>query len=268
MKKLFENWRKYVNESCCPDKVSDTNVDLRLKASEIHGKGIFAGEKIAKGADLGTSHIRKNGMWTIPDLGRWHNHSDNPSCHNTLNGSMKDKTYTRNLVASRDIEPGEEITVNYRLQPDLEQPGQWAIKEGAKQGEEKNISYSGVILDEESKQKLLSLDIPEGWEQIAHHMTITMGSLVHKKGKHDFSKTYPVGSEVQLSVIAVGQDERAMAVKVEPPSPIKTKSWPHVTVAVNRDEGGKPFHSNKIPEENFEPLSGITLIGTVEEVPQ
>ena len=40
---------------------------------------------------------------------------------------MKDKTYTRNLIASRDIEPGEEITVNYRLQPDLEQPGAWAI---------------------------------------------------------------------------------------------------------------------------------------------
>ena len=148
---------------------------------------------------------------------------------------------------------------------DLEQPGQWAIKEHA---EQKNVSYSGVVLDEESKQKLLSLDIPEGWEIISHHMTITMGSLVHKKGKHDFSETYPVGSEIELPVISVGQDERAMAVKVEAPGPIKTKSWPHVTVAVNRDEGGKPFHSNKIPEENFVPLSGITLMGTVEEVSQ
>mgnify|MGYP003645250818 CR=1 FL=1 len=134
--------------------------------------------------------------------------------------------------------------------------------------EQKNISYSGVVLDGPSKQKLLSLDIPEGWEIISHHMTITMGPLVHKKGKHDFSETYPVGSEIQLPILAVGQDERAMAVKVEAPNPIKTKSWPHVTVAVNRNEGGKPFHSNKIPEENFQPLSGITLVGTVEEVPQ
>ena len=133
---------------------------------------------------------------------------------------------------------------------------------------EQNISYSGVVLDEPSKQKLLALDIPEGWEPVAHHMTITMGPLTHPKGKHDFSTTYPVGTEVELLVIAVGKDERAMAVKVQAPNPIKTKSWPHITVAVNREGGGKPFHSNKIPEENFQPLSGIILKGTVEEIPQ
>ena len=133
---------------------------------------------------------------------------------------------------------------------------------------EQNISYSGVVLNEPSKQKLLALDIPEGWEPIAHHMTITMGPLTHPKGKHDFSTTYPVGTEIELPVVAVGKDERAMAVKVEVPNPIKTKSWPHVTVAVNRDGGGKPFHSNKIPEENFQPLSGIILKGIVQEIPQ
>ena len=134
---------------------------------------------------------------------------------------------------------------------------------------EQNISYSGVVLDEESKQKLLSLEIPEGWEQVAHHMTITMGSLIHKKGKHDFSEAYPIGSVVELPVVAVGRDERAMAVQVQTPGEINKKiSFPHITVAVNRAGGGKPFHSNKIPQENFEPLSGITLTGTVEEVPQ
>ena len=134
---------------------------------------------------------------------------------------------------------------------------------------EQNIAYSGIVLDDASKQALLSLPIPEGWEPVAHHMTITLGSLVHKKGKHDFSQTYPAGTEVELPVVAVGQDERAMAVKVEAPSEISKKiSFPHVTVAVNREGGGKPFHSNKIPEENFEPLSGIVLRGVVEEVPQ
>ena len=134
---------------------------------------------------------------------------------------------------------------------------------------DQHISYSGVVLDEESKQKLLALEIPEGWEPVAHHMTITMGALVHKKGKHDFSEAYPIGSEVELPVIAVGRDERAMAVQVRAPAEISKKiSFPHITVAVNRGEGGKPFHSNKIPQENFEPLSGITLRGSVEEVPQ
>tara|TARA_Y100000034_G_scaffold21309_1_gene24529 strand:- start:4658 stop:5101 length:444 start_codon:yes stop_codon:yes gene_type:complete len=134
---------------------------------------------------------------------------------------------------------------------------------------EQNIAYSGIVLDDASKETLLSLPIPEGWEPVAHHMTITLGSLVHKKGKHDFSQAYPAGTEVELPVVAVGQDERAMAVKVETPSEISKKiSFPHVTVAVNREGGGKPFHSNKIPEENFEPLSGIVLRGVVEEVPQ
>lgn len=134
---------------------------------------------------------------------------------------------------------------------------------------EQKISYSGVVLDEQSKQKLLELSIPEGWEPVAHHMTITMGPLQHPKGKHDFSEFYPVGAEVSLPVVAVGQDERAMAVKVKPPAEINKKiSFPHVTVAVNREAGGKPFHSNKIPEENFKPLSGIILNGVVEEVPQ
>jgi hypothetical protein len=132
---------------------------------------------------------------------------------------------------------------------------------------EQNISHSGVVLDEESKQKLLDLNLPEGWEPIAHHMTITMGPLTDEKGKHDFSETYPVGAEIELPVVAVGQDDLAMAVKVSPPSNINSKN-PHVTVAVNRAEGGKPSHSNKIPEENFEPLSGITLRGFVEEILQ
>ena len=134
---------------------------------------------------------------------------------------------------------------------------------------EQHISYSGVVLDEESKQKLLSLEIPEGWEPAAHHMTITMGSLIHKKGKHDFSEAYPIGSVVELPVVAVGRDERTMAVQVRAPAEISKKiSSPHITVAVNRTGGGKPSHSSEIPQENFEPLSGVTLTGTVGEIPQ
>ena len=128
---------------------------------------------------------------------------------------------------------------------------------------EQNISYSGVVLDSASKQKLLDLEIPEGWEPVAHHMTIKIGAL-----KPPYTETYVVGEEHTLPVLSIGKDDRAMAVRVEVPGPIKTKSFPHVTVAVNRAEGGKPFHSNKIPEENFEPLTGILLRGTVQEVPK
>ena len=133
-----------------------------------------------------------------------------------------------------------------------------------------NVAYSGVVLDNESHQRLLnSVDIPEGWETIAHHMTITLGPLLHPKGKHDFSKNYGPGNEVTLKVTHVGLDDRAMAVKVEAPHEISKRiAFPHITVAVNREDGGKPFHSNKIPADNFKPIEGELMVrGTVQEVP-
>lgn len=130
--------------------------------------------------------------------------------------------------------------------------------------EHQSISYSGIVLDEESRQKLLSLPIPEGWEPIAHHMTITKGPL-----KDSLAETYKVGDVMTLTAISLGQDERAMAVKVKPPGEVSNHiSFPHVTIAVNRDVGGKPFHSNEIPEENFKPQETIFLSGVVTEVVQ
>ena len=133
-----------------------------------------------------------------------------------------------------------------------------------------NVAYSGVVLDSESRQRLLdSVNIPEGWEPIAHHMTITLGPLLHPKGKHDFSKNYGPGDEVSLKVTHVGLDDRAMAVKVEAPHEISKRiAFPHITIAVNREGGGKPFHSNKIPGDNFKPVEGNLLVkGIVTEVP-
>ena len=133
-----------------------------------------------------------------------------------------------------------------------------------------SVAYSGVVLDDASRQKLLdSVDIPEGWEPIAHHMTITLGPLLHPKGKHDFSKNYGPGDEVDLKVTDIALDDRAMAVKVEAPHEISKRiAFPHITVAVNREKGGKPFHSNKIPADNFKPIEGELMVrGTVQEVP-
>jgi len=125
MKLLFENWRKYLNESHVPD----TNVILIIKPSDIHGKGVFAGQHISKGTELGVSSRRHGGdNWDIPPLGKWHNHSDQPSCVNVADAPIEGEKYTRKLVAGRDISPDEEITTDYRLQPDLEQPGEWTLQ--------------------------------------------------------------------------------------------------------------------------------------------
>ena len=123
----------------------------------------------------------------------------------------------------------------------------------------KSVNYSAAVLDEESKKELLGLDIPEGWKPIAHHMTITLGPL-----KED--SIYEVGQEVVMPIIAIGRDDRAMAVKVKVDGiNLKHTVFPHVTVAINPD-GGKPMHSKSIPEENFEKISGV-LRGIVTEIP-
>jgi len=116
----------------------------------------------------------------------------------------------------------------------------------------KSISYSAIVLDEESRNKLLGL-VPEGWKPIAHHMTIKLGPLRDSK--------YKVGDKVSMNITAIGIDDRAMAVKVDVER--DDDKFAHVTIAVNPD-GGKPFHSNQI--KDFEKYSG-KLSGVVEEVP-
>lgn len=143
---------------------------------------------------------------------------------------------------------------------------------------ENKISYSGVVLDSKSVEALKSaaqeIGIPEGFifktndgSPLPHHMTIVPFSpIIHPKGKHDFSTDYPVGKKISLKVTHIGFSDEAMAAKVEPPAPISGKvKFPHITIAI--PAGGKPFNSNKIPQENFQPLSKTLIVqGTVEEV--
>ena len=123
-------------------------------------------------------------------------------------------------------------------------------------------SYTAVVLNEASRAKLLSsLPVPTGWEQFAHHMTINMGAA--NKGP----AASLLGSDVQLVANTLGQDETigiiAVGVETNIPSTNKTK---HITVAVNRAAGAKPFFSNKI--ENWVPMTPIPLSGVVAEVAQ
>lgn len=123
------------------------------------------------------------------------------------------------------------------------------------------VLYAAVVLDGESQSKLISQfasKIPEGWKTIAHHMTIVFG-----KGLDDKNE---LGKEVELTVTELGISNMAMAVKVEGyPS---TNNIPHITIAVNEVEGGKPFMSNKITNWGKTDLGGgnIKLYGTVSEI--
>lgn len=99
----------------------DTDKKYYVDNSDLGGRGVFAKKDLKKGETIGLLHtIKKMHVdYDFTELGRMHNHKDEPNCHNE---KVDNKRY---LVASRNIKKGEELTTDYRLQPDLEQPKDW-----------------------------------------------------------------------------------------------------------------------------------------------
>lgn len=130
--------------------------------------------------------------------------------------------------------------------------------------------YSAIVLDEASQLKLekLSDDIrvagvrlpilirDNGWKMYNHHMTINMGELPN------YLKQY-IGTKQKLEATHIGVSPMAVAVRV---IGFESKNKiPHVTMAVNIANGGKPVMSNKITD--WTPLpSTVKLTGTVQEL--
>ena len=127
------------------------------------------------------------------------------------------------------------------------------------------ILYSAVVLNEESHGKLVNefnSIIPNDWKIFAHHMTIVFGQGLPR----DMEKY--LGMKVKLVATEFGLSDKVMAVKVEGFHSKNDK--PHITLAVDVESGGKPFHSNQItdwkPLSNVIGKSEIVLEGTVEEI--
>lgn len=124
------------------------------------------------------------------------------------------------------------------------------------------VSYSGIVLDEKSHRKLLEVFGPtweseQGWEPIAHHMTIKMGGLPE-------DKRHLIGQEFTMKVVAFAGNDQVKAVQVEAVIDTANKV-PHITLAVNRARGGKPMMSNMLT--NWTPVkSELYVKGTVQEV--
>ena len=83
--------------------------------SNIHGIGVFINDDVEKGQTLGVSHASYNGIWYMTTHG-YYNHSENPNCRIEVEGNITI------MIAKRKILHGEELTVDYRDQPFLEQP--------------------------------------------------------------------------------------------------------------------------------------------------
>lgn len=123
------------------------------------------------------------------------------------------------------------------------------------------MPYTALVLTKESHNIIcekakdyINLDIlgKNGWEIIAHHMTICMGEPDQKL------KLY-LGYTYKVEINGFGFSENSIAFRVPKASSagvISINSTPHVTVAVNREIGAKPYDSNKIkfwiPLDTFE----------------
>ena len=83
--------------------------------SKIHGIGVFSNQSIIANDLIGVSHAHYQGYWYMTTHG-YYNHSENPNCIIQKEGNIN------LIIAKKDIPPGEELTVDYREQPYLEQP--------------------------------------------------------------------------------------------------------------------------------------------------
>ena len=90
---------------------------VEIRNSPIHGVGLFAKAPIEKGKHLGVSHIYAPGFETSyirTPVGGFINHSEEPNCHKLESPEESVITYF-SLVASRNIEKDEELTITYTL---------------------------------------------------------------------------------------------------------------------------------------------------------
>lgn len=122
--------------------------------------------------------------------------------------------------------------------------------------------YTALVLDENDQIVLIDTLIalvPNDWEIIAHHMTINMGPAANEAIRD------LLGTFGYVKVIKWGISDKAIAVQVES-NTHSDNAIKHITIAVNRANGGKPFHSNQITEWYDIPEDDqICLIGRIEE---
>jgi hypothetical protein len=123
--------------------------------------------------------------------------------------------------------------------------------------------YVAVILTEESRQRLL-MHVSHYWKEnpkfvvYADHMTLHMG-----KAKE--SEIPLLDNFANLVVDAVAYNDLVVAARVSFSDVLSDNPVPHITLAVNKEDGGKPVMSNGLTD--WEPLKEpIMLRGKVEEV--
>ena len=88
---------------------------VTIKPSGVHGLGLFAEQEIKQGTNLGMTHIKLDDKIIRTPLGGFINHANEPNCVKVELHANGNEPYRKkwNLVTTRDIKKGEEITMRY-----------------------------------------------------------------------------------------------------------------------------------------------------------
>ena len=88
---------------------------VTIKPSGVHGLGLFAEQEIKQGTNLGMTHIKLDDKIIRTPLGGFINHANEPNCVKGERHANGNEPYRKkwNLVTTRDIKKGEEITLRY-----------------------------------------------------------------------------------------------------------------------------------------------------------
>lgn len=130
--------------------------------------------------------------------------------------------------------------------------------------------YTAILLNKPDQERLKSLlkvlaDAASDWQVYCHHLTLNMGPM--SKGVNN---TELLNQEAVIHVDAAGMNEYAVAVRAtqlftKDGTELKsTNKTPHITMAVNVHNGGKPFMSNSITM--WCSVENLTFCGKVVEI--
>jgi len=109
------------------------------------------------------------------------------------------------------VEDGQETILPRHIELDL--IAKLALKVGKPFDLSERIEYAGVMLDDTSSALLLEkFPAKAGWTKYAHHMTVCLGPLF--RANLDGITVKDLGKPYKLKVEAIGESERALAVKV------------------------------------------------------
>ena len=113
--KLVYKFLEAINKKKNKDNTEIDN--FKIGASNIHGKGAFATKKFRPGENINVALFKiHDNYYDTTNFGAHLNHSSKPNARTRFEGGLY-RTY-----ASIDIEPDDEITVDYTKNKDLEQP--------------------------------------------------------------------------------------------------------------------------------------------------